>query len=606
MINNYIKRLRHHFLSPYTGHSYVIRQKAYILLLMLLVVIPIMILVSVVNLTTSASTHPLLISLVNLCFAIALIKALHSLRKGEYRHAANIAIFATALRVIAGSIIKLPILASTGSDNNIYFIFCSIAVASLFGSRRMLFLITLLFITLNLSFLYVVRSHYNTAHYYYIIGSTINIAISLVIVFSLLYMINTITNRSLKVAEEELEKNRELSRSLENNILELKGTHQDLLEANENLIIFKNFAEASGQGLGIANLNGFIIYANSALSRIMGFYRQDEAPGKNLFHFYPDELNQWIKEGIIPMVMNTGQWVGELPLRSLAGDITPAIQNIFLIRDNVLKPAHFAIVLTDITERKKLEEQLAQAQRMEAIGRLAGGIAHDFNNILTAISGFSELLQNQMPPDDPRRVYVDEIKKAVRRSASLTSQLLAFSRKQVLKPMVMDLNSEVEDMNKMLRRLIGEDIILSTQLEPDLNPVFADPGQIEQVLMNLVINARDAMPNGGTLTIRTGIETIDEYRSPVLPGSQTGNFVFISIKDTGTGIDGENIGHIFEPFFSTKEINKGTGLGLSVVYGIIEQHNGWIQVESLPGDGSHFKIYLPIYQKGHQTSGPTE
>ncbi len=249
--------------------------------------------------------------------------------------------------------------------------------------------------------------------------------------------------------------------------------------------------------------------------------------------------------------------------------------------------------ITDITERKRLEEQLRQSQKMEAVGRLAGGVAHDFNNLLTAITGYSELLLQNLADHHPLREDIEAIKKAGERAASLTRQLLAFSRRQTLQPQVLDLNATVADVKKMLRRLIGEDIELVTVLEPELGRVKADPGQLEQVIMNLAVNARDAMPQGGRLTIKTENVTLHQDRCQLIPEARPGKFVCLSVEDTGAGMGKDILQHIFEPFFSTRE--NGTGLGLAVVYGIVRQHEGWINVYSEPGRGSTFEVYLPTF-----------
>jgi PAS domain S-box-containing protein len=233
----------------------------------------------------------------------------------------------------------------------------------------------------------------------------------------------------------------------------------------------------------------------------------------------------------------------------------------------------------DLTERMQLEGQLRHAQKMEAVGRLAGGIAHDFNNLLTAINGYSELLLEELDQRHPRRRQVEEIRKAGERAAALTQQLLAFSRRQVLQPKILDLNLVVAGMEELLRRLIGEDVELVTALDPGLGSVEADPGQIEQVIVNLAVNARDAMPQGGCLRIQTA--------------SAPDGRVVLSVGDTGCGMDRETISHLFEPFFTTKGPGKGTGLGLSTVYGIVEQSGGRIEVESERESGTVFRISFP-------------
>jgi nitrogen-specific signal transduction histidine kinase/CheY-like chemotaxis protein len=246
----------------------------------------------------------------------------------------------------------------------------------------------------------------------------------------------------------------------------------------------------------------------------------------------------------------------------------------------------------DITERKRLEKQLLGSQRMEAVGRLAGGIAHDFNNLITAILGYASLVQASLAEDDPVRDDVAEISRAATRAAGLTQQLLAFARKRVIQPRVVDLNELVINLEKMLKRLIGEDIRLETRTAPDLWNSKLDPGQFEQVLVNLAVNARDAMPEGGQLLIETANARLHSsviQKAEVVPG----DYVMISVTDTGTGMDQQTMARIFEPFFTTKEVGKGTGLGLATCYGIVKQAGGYIFVYSELGRGTTFKIYVP-------------
>ena len=257
----------------------------------------------------------------------------------------------------------------------------------------------------------------------------------------------------------------------------------------------------------------------------------------------------------------------------------------------------------DITARKALEAQLLQAQKMEAVGRLAGGVAHDFNNLLMAIMGYSELIRTSLVKDDPLYKYSEDILKATERAASLTQQLLAFSRRQVMQPQVLNLNRVVADLEKMLRRLIGEHIELEIVAGPDLGAVKADPGQINQIIMNLAVNARDAMPKGGRLIMATdNIEFTASHkcRFEDLP---PGRYVRLTVTDTGSGMDAETLDHIFEPFFTTKEMGKGTGLGLPMVYGIVKQNGGCVDVESRPGQGATFKIYLPRIEAAVEAPG---
>jgi two-component system, cell cycle sensor histidine kinase and response regulator CckA len=247
----------------------------------------------------------------------------------------------------------------------------------------------------------------------------------------------------------------------------------------------------------------------------------------------------------------------------------------------------------DMRALRDTQESYRQAQRMEAVGRLAGGVAHDFNNLMSAVVGFSDLVLAQLDPLHPVRRYVEDIRRAGERATALTTQLLAFSRKQVLQPRVLDVNGVVRDIQTLLRRLIGADIDLVGSLEPGLRSVEADPGQLEQVIMNLVVNARDAMPTGGTLTIATANTTFTGDESDGAPHLPAGGYVTLTVTDTGHGMDAATVGQIFEPFFTTKEEGKGTGLGLATVFGIVRQSGGDITVDSEVGRGTSFRIYLP-------------
>ena len=261
------------------------------------------------------------------------------------------------------------------------------------------------------------------------------------------------------------------------------------------------------------------------------------------------------------------------------------------------------VVAQDISERHILEQQLRQAQKMEAVGRLAGGVAHDFNNLLMVIKGHTELLMNELPEADRTARKIAQIDRAADRAASLTKQLLAFSRMQVLQPRVMSLNAVVEDMGKLLPRLIGEDIELSVRTAGDLGSIRADASQMEQIIMNLAVNARDAMPNGGRLFIETSNADLDDAYNATHPIVQAGRYVSLAVSDTGVGMDAETQAHIFEPFFTTKEAGKGTGLGLATVYGVVKQSGGFIWVYSEVGKGTSFKIYLPRVDQVEEKSG---
>jgi two-component system, cell cycle sensor histidine kinase and response regulator CckA len=346
----------------------------------------------------------------------------------------------------------------------------------------------------------------------------------------------------------------------------------------------------------VRDIRDRIIFWNPRAERLYG-WTAAEALGRNA-----NELLS--KPGLGPeldearqAVMATGEWIGELREVARNGREVIVESRWTLVRDPEGNPKAKLVINTDITERKRLEAQLFQARRMESIGALAGGVAHDFNNLLTVITGFSEILLARVTEDDPMRQPLNEIRKAGERAASLTRQLLAFSRRQILAPRVFDLNSLINETERMLRRLIGEDIDLALGLDPALGRVKADPGQIEQVLLNLVVNARDAMPRGGHLTIETKNVELDEIYARQHPDVRPGPYVLVAVSDSGCGMDETTQAQIFEPFFTTKEQGKGTGLGLAMAYGIVKQSGGQIEVYSEIGHGSTFKIYLPRVQE---------
>lgn len=351
--------------------------------------------------------------------------------------------------------------------------------------------------------------------------------------------------------------------------------------------------ESAANGIMIVDRNGTITWVNQAFTQLTG-YSREEAIGRSPSILksgrHPPKFYRQLWETILAGNL----WRGELINRRKDGSLYLEEQIITPVLDADGKPTHFVAIKQDVTERHTLQQRLMEAQKMETIGRLAGGIAHDFNNLLQAISGFSHLLLDSMDPRDPHRADVLEIDKAARRASELTRQLLAFGRRQLIEPRAVDINALIENTQKMLRRLIGEDIELVLHLEPNLDPVRVDPGQIEQVLVNLTLNARDAMPAGGRLTISTvGIVLLKED-ALFSPDKRHGRFVVLDVTDTGIGMTPDVRERIFEPFFSTKGPGRGTGLGLSVVYGIIQQHEGMIHVYSEPGRGTTFRIYLPV------------
>src|SRR5438552_4167792 len=335
-----------------------------------------------------------------------------------------------------------------------------------------------------------------------------------------------------------------------------------------------------------------IAECNDAMARMYGYNEARELMGTRLadLHNVTDPTN---REQIRAFI-RAGYRVSDSETREHDRDGRPRV---FL--NNVVgfvEDGHLVRVWgtqRDVTEQRHLEEQFRQSQKMEAVGQLAGGIAHDFNNLLTAILGNTQLLLRELPPGDSKRGDVEEIRKASERAASLTRQLLAYSRRQMLQPEVLDLNVVVAEMDKMLQRLIGEHIALVAVLAPDLGRVRADPNQIEQVIVNHVVNARDAMPERGKLRIETANVDLDETFAQIHLGSVPGPYAVLAVTDSGVGMDATVRAHLFEPFFTTKEVGKGTGLGLATVYGIVKQSDGYISVYSEPGRGSSFKIYLP-------------
>ena len=354
-------------------------------------------------------------------------------------------------------------------------------------------------------------------------------------------------------------------------------------------INFRSLVTHAPYGVCRCDSNGILLDANPALVSMLGYEVGAELIGQNLANLYFDS-QQWFSLADYLRTLQKFHGVAADWVRKDHATINVRLSG-RAFRDNA-NTIFFELFAEDVTERRALEQQLRQAQKMEAVGRLAGGIAHDFNNLLMVISGYSEFLLERIGPEPSLRGPAQEIANAAGRATSLTRQLLAFSRKQMLAPKVVDLNGVVQENLKMLTRLIGEDIDLVMVPSSQVGAVKADPGQIEQVVMNLAVNARDAMPQGGKLTIETANVTLDanyaRFHSPVKPG----NYVMLAISDTGMGMDAETQTHIFEPFYTTKGL-KGTGLGLSTVYGIIKQSEGYIWVYSESGKGTTFKIYLP-------------
>ncbi|HEX7599636.1 MAG TPA: PAS domain S-box protein, partial [Polyangia bacterium] len=352
---------------------------------------------------------------------------------------------------------------------------------------------------------------------------------------------------------------------------------------------YRTLFDSAGDAIFIYNAMGRILASNAATSQHYG-YSQHELQSMTVEMIAAPEQSLQAP-GRIAQMLEKGSLQFETQHRHKDGRAIAVDVNARQITWGG-QPATMSIC-RDITERKRLEEQFQASQKIEAIGRLAGGVAHDFNNLLTVILNYTEFAIEKVHKDDPIREALEEVKKAGARAAALTRQLLAFSRKQVLTPQLLDLNQLVANLEKMLRRLIGEDIHLQQRLASDLGTIKADPGQIEQVIMNLVVNARDAMPDGGKLTIETANVDLDNQYAERHVSVTAGPYVLLAISDTGCGMDAATQKRLFEPFFTTKPRGKGTGLGLSTVYGIVKQSGGNIWAYSEVGQGTSFKVYLP-------------
>jgi len=378
--------------------------------------------------------------------------------------------------------------------------------------------------------------------------------------------------------------------------IQLFRTH--LIEQEE---LFRLITENAADMIAVVDTNGRRLYNSPSYEKILGYSIEELYNTGSIDQIHPEDLEKVQKAAEDAKRTAIGTNL-EYRMRHKDGSwkVLESRASAVVKHGQVER---LVIVNRDVTERKRLEEQFRQSQKMEAIGRLSGGVAHDFNNLLGVIIGYGEVVQDATPEDSPMRPCVDEMLKAGHRAAGLTRQLLAFSRQQVMDPRILDLNVTVKDMEKMLKRLIGEDIHLVTKLDSELASIKADPGQIEQVLMNLAVNARDAMPQGGELVIETAHFYVDDeyarrYPYPML----VGNYVLLTVRDTGVGMDAATRNRVFEPFFTTKEKGKGTGLGLSMVYGVVKQSGGYIDVQSELGYGATFTILLPVAEQPASTT----
>jgi two-component system cell cycle sensor histidine kinase/response regulator CckA len=369
------------------------------------------------------------------------------------------------------------------------------------------------------------------------------------------------------------------------------------LQDNEKL--FHLIAEHAADLIAVVDVDGNQLYSSPSYEKILGYSTKDLATSSGLDQVHPDDRDRVIAATTEAKQTGIGRRL-EYRMRHKNGDWRILESTASAVRDARGEVERLVIVNRDITERKQAEDelkesehQLRQAQKMEAVGRLSGGIAHDFNNLLSVIIGYADELDYPQGETEKLRKNAEQIKKAGMRAASLTRQLLAFSRQQVLQPKILELNGVVSELAKMLQRLIGADIELVLALDPAAGRVKADQSQIDQVIVNLVVNSRDAMPQGGKLTIETTHIELSEKDAARMRYVRPGPYVQLTVTDTGTGMTKETVAHIFEPFFTTKEKGKGTGLGLSTVYGIVKQSGGYIWVSSEPGKGTSFKILLP-------------
>ncbi len=363
--------------------------------------------------------------------------------------------------------------------------------------------------------------------------------------------------------------------------------------------------EQTTDSVVITDTEGTILYVNAAFEKITGYSRA-EAIGQNPRILKSGEHNLAYYQTMWNTISAGQVWQGQLVNKKKDGSRyteNVVIAPVYNKRGQII---NYIANKRDITHELQLEEKYRQAQKMEAIGLLAGGIAHDFNNILTVILGYSGVLLANFAPEDPRYQDLEQIRLSAERASVLTRQLLAFSRKQVLRPQILNLNSVISNLKKMLQRIIGEDITLITNLSPELGPIKADPGHLEQVLMNLAVNARDAMPSGGQLILNTRNQPVDSVYTARYPNPPPGNYVVLSVTDTGQGIDKAIQPRIFEPFFTTKKTSQGTGLGLSTVYGIVQQNKGYIDVDSVPEQGTTFYIYFPRFNAASETISSPE
>ena len=371
---------------------------------------------------------------------------------------------------------------------------------------------------------------------------------------------------------------------------DITGRLQALQALQRSESDFRSIVEDAPYGIFRSDAEGNLLRVNPALCNMLGYATPDELVGKNLEKAVFRKAAEFKR--VNELLAGTNE-LKDVEAEWTKKDGAPLAVRCCGRKGESGSARYYEVFVEDITEKRILEAQVRMSAKMEAVGRLSGGIAHDFNNLLGVIIGYAAVLKRRLGAGNPLYEHAEEIEKAGERAASLTRQLLAFSRQQILSPTVLDLTALVKDMEKMLPRLIGEDIAVSTNLGEAIGMVKADRGQIEQILMNLAVNARDAMPEGGKLVIETANQEFDAQYVRQHAGAKLGHYVMLSVTDSGMGMDAETQAHIFEPFFTTKELGKGTGLGLATVYGVVKQSGGYIWVDSAVGEGASFKVFLP-------------
>ena len=407
----------------------------------------------------------------------------------------------------------------------------------------------------------------------------------------------TDSRHKLRRAQEELEDR------VRRRTQQLAATNRALQDSEQ---LYRALVETCPDAILVSDLDHRIRMINPRGVELLRWEQADHVKDISMTSFYRPEDEDLVTRARSELLERGRITAVEITVVRRDGSTFQAETSASLVRDPGGAPRYILRLVRDITARRQLEEQFRQAQKMEAIGRLAGGVAHDFNNLLTVIQGYGELLLKRVAGDPANSRKAAQIVRAAERAAALVEQLLAFSRRQMVEPKVVNVNAAIVDTEKMLRRLIGEDIEFITQLNPRTGSVRVDPGQLDQLIMNLAVNARDAMNAVGVLTISTSPVRVEADQEPPCAGMDPGAYVSIEVRDTGTGITEEVLSHMFEPFFTTKPVGKGTGLGLSTVYGVVQQSRGFIGVETAPGSGSAFRIYLPEVNGGADYSAPEQ